>query len=73
MVTRTGEILETTLTQCMIGIAGWQLQHIPEVIAVAGGSDKTDAICATLAAGFVQTLTSNSVARALLNRASDRD
>lgn len=56
------------LSQRLIGISGDQLARIPEVIAVAGGSEKTAAIpLSALRAGFIPTLITNaSVARELL-------
>jgi Putative sugar-binding domain len=46
-----------------------QLRRIPEVLAVAGGVDKADAVSVVLHAGFVTTLiTKASVAQQLLKQ-----
>jgi DNA-binding transcriptional regulator LsrR (DeoR family) len=67
MLTETGDVLTTPLSERMIGISGDQLRRIPEVIAVAGGHDKVNAVEVALRAGFVTTLITNStVAHALL-------
>jgi DNA-binding transcriptional regulator LsrR (DeoR family) len=67
LLSRSGEALTPPLSQRMIGITGEQLRHIPEVVAVAGGVDKADAVGVALRAGFVTTLITNaSVARQLL-------
>ena len=66
---RSGEILTPALSQRMIGITGEQLRRIPEVVAVAGGVDKADAVGVVVRAGFVTTLITNaSVAEQLLKR-----
>jgi DNA-binding transcriptional regulator LsrR (DeoR family) len=53
----------------MIGITGEQLRRIPEVVAVAGGVDKADAVGVVLRTGFVTTLITNaSVAQQLLKQ-----
>jgi DNA-binding transcriptional regulator LsrR (DeoR family) len=44
----------------MIGISGDQLRRIPEVVAVAGGVDKANAVGVVLRAGFVTTLITNA-------------
>lgn len=68
MVTSTGDLLTTPLNERMIGISGEQLRRTPEVIAVAGGRDKTDAVRVALRAGFITTLVTNAtVAQALLD------
>jgi DNA-binding transcriptional regulator LsrR (DeoR family) len=67
LLSRSGEILTPPLSQRMIGITGEQLRRIPEVVAVAGGEDKADAVGVVLRAGFVTTLITNaSVAQKLL-------
>jgi len=64
-----GEILTPPLSRRMIGITGEQLRRIPEVVAVAGGVDKADAVGVVLRAGFVTTLITNApVARHLLKQ-----
>ena len=68
MLTETGDIVPTPLSERMISISGEQLRRIPEVIAVAGGRDKADAVHVALRAGIITTLiTNSSVARALLD------
>jgi DNA-binding transcriptional regulator LsrR (DeoR family) len=70
MLTETGDLLTTPLSERMIGISGEQLRHIPEVIAVAGGRDKVDAVHVALRAGIITTLITNiTVAQALLDDA----
>jgi DNA-binding transcriptional regulator LsrR (DeoR family) len=55
----------------MIGISGEQLRGIPEVIAVAAGRDKVDAVRAALRTGIITTLITNStVARSPAGRAT---
>jgi DNA-binding transcriptional regulator LsrR (DeoR family) len=73
LLSRSGEILTPPLSQRMIGITGEQLRRIPEVVAVAGGVDKADAVGVVLRAGFVTTLITNaSVAQQLLKQDSGR-
>ena len=70
MLTGDSDILIAPICQRMIGITGEQLRRIPEVVAVAGGTEKTEAISVVLRAGFVTTLiTNSSVAQQLLARA----
>ena len=60
---------ERKLSQRMGGITGEQLRRIPEVVAVAGGVDKAEAVGVVLRAGFVTTLITNaSVAQQLLKQ-----
>jgi DNA-binding transcriptional regulator LsrR (DeoR family) len=69
LLSRSGEILTPPLSQRLIGITGKQLRNIPEVVAVAGGVDKADAVGVALRAGFVTTLITNaSVAQELLKQ-----
>jgi DNA-binding transcriptional regulator LsrR (DeoR family) len=66
---RSGEVLTTPLSRRMIGITGEQLRRIPEVVAVAGGVDKAEAVGVVLRAGFVTTLITNAtVAHQLLKQ-----
>jgi len=61
------------LADRVIAVTIDQLRHIPEVIAVAGGARKTDAIRAALKSGFVTSLiTDADVAVALLARPQTR-
>jgi DNA-binding transcriptional regulator LsrR (DeoR family) len=53
----------------VIGIALEQLRRVPQVIAVAGGADKAEAILGAARGGFVDTLiTDEAAARAILAR-----
>jgi DNA-binding transcriptional regulator LsrR (DeoR family) len=71
LLSRSGEILTPPLSQRLIGVTGDQLRRIPEVVAVAGGGEKADAVSVVLRAGFVTTLITNaSVAQQLLKRES---
>jgi DNA-binding transcriptional regulator LsrR (DeoR family) len=72
MLTGDGEIMTTPISQRMIGITGEQLRRIPEVVAVAGGLVKANAVSVVLKAGFVTTLITNaSVAQRLLIQQHD--
>ena len=69
LLSRSGEIVTPPLSQRMIGVTGEQLRRIPEVVAVAGGVDKADAVGVVLRTGFVTTLITNaSVAQQLLKQ-----
>ena len=71
LLSRNGEILTPPLSQRMIGITGEQLRRISEVVAVAGGVDKAEAVDVVLRAGLVTTLITNaSVAQQLLKQNS---
>ena len=71
LISRSGEILTPPLSQRMIGITGEQLRRIPEVVALAGGVEKADAVGVVLSAGFVTTLITNaSVTQQLLRQDS---
>jgi DNA-binding transcriptional regulator LsrR (DeoR family) len=63
----SGTPVAPELGERSIAISGTQLKRIPEVIAVAGGRTKTQAVLAVLRAGFITSLvTDRSVARFLL-------
>lgn len=51
-----GTPLRSTPLDRSLGITIEELRNVPEVVAVAGGSDKTDAIAAVLRSGFVDTI-----------------
>ncbi len=69
MLAADGRILTPPLSDRMIGITGEQLRRVPEVVAVAGGLGKAEAIGVALRARLVTTLITNStVARELLTR-----
>ncbi len=76
LLAEDGSVVTTTLNDRMIGITGEQLHNIPEVVAVAGGAVKAEAVRIALRAGFVTTLVTNAtVARELLaevERPADR-
>ena len=57
-----GEVLEGPLGDRIIGISGQQLAEVEEVIAVAGGQDKSEAIRAVLRSGIVTSLITNATA-----------
>ncbi|MCU1524041.1 MAG: putative SorC family transcriptional regulator [Microbacteriaceae bacterium] len=64
---RHGRVLATDLQKVRIGIAIRELRAMKNVIAVAGGSDKTAAIDGALAGGYVDVLiTTEDVARRLV-------
>lgn len=64
---RNGTPLQTSLRNRTLGIDYETLQNIPEVIAIAGGLSKYDAIHAALKSGVITSLvTDESVARALM-------
>jgi lsr operon transcriptional repressor len=63
---RHGRVLATDLQKVRVGIAIRELRAMKNVIAVAGGSDKTAAIHGALAGGYVDVLiTTEDVARRL--------
>jgi DNA-binding transcriptional regulator LsrR (DeoR family) len=65
-----GRPLRTPLTDRLIGIGAEQLEAVPEVIAIAYGEAKADAVRATLRGGLVTGLVTHaSLADALLERA----
>jgi len=67
MLDAAGEVVVTPVSERFIGITGEELRRIPEVVAVAGGRDKAEAIAIALGSGFITTLITNaSVARQLL-------
>jgi lsr operon transcriptional repressor len=63
---RHGRVLATDLQKVRVGIAIRELRAMKNVIAVAGGSDKTAAIHGALAGGYIDVLiTTEDVARRL--------
>lgn len=71
MLSAGGELIRTPFNDRVIGITGDQLRRIPEVVAVAGGRTKTDAIATVLRAGFVTILVTDAgTARHLLSARS---
>jgi len=66
-LSRAGEEVPTDLRDRIIAITGDQLRKVPEIIAVAGGATKAEAIGAVLRGGFATTLiTDVAVARRLI-------
>ena len=51
-----GEILETPLTDCLIGVGVGQLRRTPCRIALASGIEKADAVVGALRAGLITHL-----------------
>jgi DNA-binding transcriptional regulator LsrR (DeoR family) len=70
MFAADGDEVRGPLNDRIINISGEQLRRIPEVVAVAGGRIKAEAIAVVLRAGFITTLVTNSTAaHHLLNTA----
>ena len=70
LVDLDGQDVAPELTERCISIRGQQLRETAEVIAVAGGVYKIDAITGVLRGGYAHSLITNaSVARGLLDRA----
>lgn len=68
MFDTNGEMVKAPLSDRLISISGEQLRRVPEIVAVAGGRTKADAIRVVLRAGFVTTqITNASVAGDLLS------
>jgi DNA-binding transcriptional regulator LsrR (DeoR family) len=65
----TGRPVATPLTDRLIGIDAAQLHAVPDVIAVAYGTPKADAVRAGILGGFITSLvTHDAMASALLQR-----
>ena len=70
LLDRNGAQIMTEFSDRCISISGPELHAIDEVIAVAGGEAKTDAVWAALAGGYVDSLVvDSSLAASLLVRA----
>ncbi len=68
-----GAQLATDFTERCISISGPELRAIEEVVAVAGGAAKADAVRAAIAGGYADSLViDSSLATALLARAGSR-
>jgi DNA-binding transcriptional regulator LsrR (DeoR family) len=66
-----GKAVESPALDRTIGVSAEELRSVPEVIAVAGGDEKVDAIAAVLRSEIVTTLVTDSrTAEDLLARAS---
>ncbi|MBR23016.1 MAG: transcriptional regulator [Leifsonia sp.] len=62
-----GQVLSSDATGRSVGITNSELARVPEVVAVAGGEEKKEAIAASLRSGLVDTLViDDSTAMALL-------
>jgi DNA-binding transcriptional regulator LsrR (DeoR family) len=69
LVDSDGRLINTDLLSRMIVIDNAQLGAIPDVIAVAGGTGKAEAVAALLRAGFVTSVVTDAVvANRLLER-----
>jgi DNA-binding transcriptional regulator LsrR (DeoR family) len=65
-----GNPVTTPLTDRLIGIDAQQLLAVPDVIAVAYGTAKVDAVLAGIRGGFITSLvTHTAMANGLLQRA----
>lgn len=68
-VTAAGELVGDRLNARTVGIRAEELRAVPNVIAVAGGREKVDAVAAVLRAGLCSKLvTDQQVAEAVLAR-----
>jgi DNA-binding transcriptional regulator LsrR (DeoR family) len=66
LIDRNGRSIRTPFDDRRVTISGTQLRAVPEVIAVAGGIEKVEAIHAALLGGWVSTLVTDAdVAEAL--------
>lgn len=60
MIDRDGRTVRTPIDERRVAISGTQLRAVPEIIAVAGGIEKTEAIRAALVGGWVTTLVTDA-------------
>lgn len=66
LIDRSGQAIRTPIDERRVAIGGTQLRSVPEVIGVAGGPEKSEAIRAALLGGWVTTLVTDAdVAEAL--------
>lgn len=73
LLDRAGTQVAAEFTERCISIGSRQLRSIDEVVAVAGGAAKGDAVLAVLAGGYANSLVvDSSLATALLSRARSR-
>jgi len=73
LLDRQGTQVAAEFTERCISIGSGQLRSIEEVVAVAGGAAKADAVQAVLAGGYANSLVvDSSLATALLTRAGSR-
>ena len=67
LLSGSGEPLAPEIQARSVAISAEQLRHIPEVIIVAGGASKADAVAAVLKGGFANSLVTDvSLAHRLL-------
>jgi DNA-binding transcriptional regulator LsrR (DeoR family) len=67
----SGEPVTAPLTERMIGISGAQMRSVPEVIGIAYGLGKADAVLASVRGGLVDSLVTHStLATALIGAVS---
>lgn len=67
LIDKSGAEVRSKLDERGITITAAQIQHIPQVIGIGGGVEKTDAIAAVLRGGWVDVLVTDAgVARRLL-------
>jgi DNA-binding transcriptional regulator LsrR (DeoR family) len=68
VIDNDGQLIKSPALDRAIGITYEQLKQVPEVIAVAGGTEKVRAISAMLRSRLVNTLVTDSgTARSLLD------
>jgi DNA-binding transcriptional regulator LsrR (DeoR family) len=72
LLSAAGEPLAPEIDARSVAISAEQLRQIPEVIAVAGGADKADAVTAVLRGGYATSLVTDvHLARLLLRDAEE--
>jgi DNA-binding transcriptional regulator LsrR (DeoR family) len=72
LLSGSGEPLAPEIDARSVAISAEQLRQIPEVIAVAGGADKADAVTAVLQGGYATSLVTDvHLARLLLRDAEE--
>jgi DNA-binding transcriptional regulator LsrR (DeoR family) len=72
LIDRDGRTVRTPIDDRRVAISGTQLRAVPEIIAVAGGIEKAEAIRAALVGGWATTLVTDAeVAEALLGGRDD--
>ena len=69
---RSGDILETLLIDCMIGVGVDQLRRTPSRIALASGIETANAVAGALRTGLVSHLVADTQLAAAALRNSDR-
>ena len=65
----SGSFVRTSLDDRLLGVTAEQLRNAKRVVAVAGGPEKVDAICAALGSGIIDVLVTDQItAEALATR-----